>query len=180
MKYNNHKKSQTKIIWLTGISGVGKTTLSNALYRKLYKKYKVKKIDGDIFRKKNKIKKIFTKKNIILNNLKIINFISKILNKYDFILVSVISPLKKTRLYAKKKFNKLYYEICVKCKFQTLNKRDTKGLYYKANLGKLKLIGYNSKIKYEISNYKVLTINTDTLSLKKSLKKIIDNVKIEI
>ena len=169
-----------KIIWFTGLSGAGKTTLSNILYKKLNYKYKVKKIDGDIFRKKNNIKKVFSKKNIIFNNLKIIDLIEKNLNKYDFILVSVISPLKKTRLLAKKKFNKFYYEVFVKCNFQTLNERDTKGLYHKANLGNLKLIGYNSKIKYEQSNYKILTIKTDSFSLKECLKKIINKLKIRV
>ena len=43
----------TKIIWFTGLSGSGKTTLANAFYKLLKrKKYKVKKIDGDAFRKK--------------------------------------------------------------------------------------------------------------------------------
>ena len=48
---NNSK--QAKIIWFTGLSGSGKTTLSKKLMKKLSsKKFKVKIIDGDIFRKK--------------------------------------------------------------------------------------------------------------------------------
>tara|TARA_B110000238_G_scaffold139467_1_gene150449 strand:+ start:120 stop:662 length:543 start_codon:yes stop_codon:yes gene_type:complete len=177
MKKKDLKKT-SKIIWFTGISGVGKTTLSNALFNKLKKKYRIKKIDGDIFRKKNKIKKIFTKKNILYNHKKIINYIKEISPKYDLILVSVISPLRKTRLIAKKEFNKNYYEINAKCSFKTLNARDTKGLYFKANLGKINLIGYNSKIKYEKSIYKVITINTNILTIKESLNKILLKTKI--
>ena len=58
-----------KIIWFTGLSGSGKTTLAKFITKKLKKrKYKVKGIDGDIFRKKNKTRNSFTKKNIIKKN----------------------------------------------------------------------------------------------------------------
>ena len=45
----------TKILWFTGLSGTGKSTLANILSSKLSKvKFKVKVIDGDNFRKKKK------------------------------------------------------------------------------------------------------------------------------
>ena len=60
----------SKIIWFTGLSGAGKTTLSLNLCKNLKKlKFKVKKIDGDIFRKKKVSAKSFTKKNIIESEL---------------------------------------------------------------------------------------------------------------
>ena len=79
---------RAKIIWFTGLSGSGKTTLSKSISKSLKKNYKVKHIDGDIFRKKNKSKNIFTKKNINENNLRIIQFIQTIVSKYDYIFVS--------------------------------------------------------------------------------------------
>lgn len=167
-----------KIIWLTGISGVGKSTLANLIIKK-FKKDKIKflQIDGDIFRKKTKLKNSFTKKNIESNNNKIINNIKKNYKKFDFTIVSVISPLRKTRLKAYKLFNKNYYEIYVYCSMKTLIKRDPKGLYEKAKQNKIKnLIGYNSKIKYEKSIYKILKINTDLLNKKKSLDKILKKI----
>ena len=49
----------TKILWFTGLSGVGKSTLSKILGIKLTKlSFKVKIIDGDIFRTKNKNKNL--------------------------------------------------------------------------------------------------------------------------
>ena len=170
---------KTKIIWFTGLSGSGKTTLSNQLYNYLKKKdsgFRIKVLDGDKFRKKNK-KNFFSKKSIIKNNLEIINHISTIINKYDFILVSVISPLLKTRKIAKKKFKENYYEINVRCPVNVLILRDTKNLYKLALAKKLKnLIGFNSYIKYEKSDYKVLIIKTNILSKKKSLEKIINYI----
>ena len=69
----------TKILWFTGLSGVGKSTLSKILSIKLTKlSFKVKIIDGDIFRTKNKNKNNFSKTNILKNNLSIINYIKKI------------------------------------------------------------------------------------------------------
>ena len=110
-----------KIIWLTGLSGSGKSTLANNLKKKLtIKNKKVKIIDGDKFRKENKIKNSFSKKNIYKNNISIIKKIYKIKHNYDFIVVSVISPLKKTRLIAKKTFGKCYFEVFVNCSIKEL------------------------------------------------------------
>ena len=135
---------KAKILWFTGLSGSGKTTLGNLVFdylKKYRKNFKIKKIDGAIFRKKKKLKS-FTKDNIIENNLKIINYIKNINSKYDFILVSVISPLIKTRQIARKFFLENYYEIHAKCSISTLIKRDTKKLYELAKKKKLKnLIG---------------------------------------
>jgi len=171
----------TKIIWFTGLSGSGKSTLANTFYKLLKgKKCKVKKIDGDVFRKKKKHLNNFTKKNIIKNNLSIINYISKIKHKYEYILVAVISPILKTRLLAKKKFGNNYYEIYVHCSIKTLEKRDTKGLYAAARKKIIKnLIGYNSSIKYEKSRYSKIDINTDKFNLKKYIQIITNKIKLK-
>ena len=168
----------TKILWFTGLSGAGKSTLSKILGIKLTKlNFKIKIIDGDIFRTKNKNKNNFSKTNIIKNNLSIINYIKKIQKKYDFILVSVISPLLITRNIARTKFGVNYFEIYVKCKIKTLEKRDTKQLYAMAKKNLIKnLIGYNSNIKYEVSRYKKIIIDTDKLSKLKSINLIIKKI----
>lgn len=168
---------KSKIIWLTGLSGSGKTTLSNYISKKLKnKKFKVKKIDGDLFRKKNKTTE-FNKSSITKNNLSIINFVDKIKEKYHFIIISVISPLKKTRQKAKKIFGNEYYEVYVNCSIRELIARDTKNLYKMAKIGEIKnLIGYNSKINYERTDYKKITVHTHLETLKQSSKKIIDRV----
>tara|TARA_Y100001970_G_scaffold262839_1_gene347601 strand:+ start:4434 stop:4949 length:516 start_codon:yes stop_codon:yes gene_type:complete len=167
-----------KVVWFTGLSGVGKSTISNELFKKLRKrKYKVLKIDGDVFRKKKKYKKKFTKKIIYKNNFEIIKKVKSIRNKYDYTLVSVISPLYKTRKYSKNLFKKLYYEIFLYCSLKTLKKRDTKGLYKKADMKIINnLIGYKSKISYEKSKYKVLKIKTDKYSIAKSVSKTLEYI----
>ena len=161
-----------KIVWLTGLSGAGKTTLCKKIQSYLINK-KCLLIDGDLFRKKNK-QFSFSKKNIINNNLQIIDYCKKKFDRYDYILVSVISPLKKTRKYAYKTFKENYFEIYIFASLKVLIKRDTKGLYELSKKGIIKnLIGYNSKIKYEKSDHKHLSVNTSKLTKKESVLKII-------
>ena len=167
-----------KIIWLTGLSGVGKTTLSIKINSFLKFNKKCLIIDGDTFRKKNK-QFSFSKKNIIKNNLQIIDYCKKSLDKYDYIIVSVISPLKKTRKYAYKIFKQNYFEIYLFASIKTLVKRDTKGLYALSKKGLINnLIGHRSKINYEKSEHKFLRINTNILSLEESLKRVLAYAKI--
>lgn len=161
--------SFSKIVWFTGLSGSGKSTLANKLNQLLKKKFKTLRIDGDKIRKKTK-KKTFNKSDIIKNNLSIINLINKKKN-YDFIIVSVISPLLKTRTKAKKIFKKNYIEVYVNCPITELVKRDTKGLYKLAKQNKINnLIGYKSKVMYEKSKYKKLSINTKKINVANSIK----------
>ena len=168
---------KSKIIWFTGLSGSGKTTLSNYIFKKLKnKKFKVKKIDGDIFRKKNKVNK-FTREGIIKNNLEIIKKISDIMLKYDYIIISVISPLKQTRKLAYNKFKENYFEVYTKCSIKKLIKRDPKKLYFKAKNNLIKdLIGFNSKIQYEETNYKKIIVNTGNNTIRQSADKIFKKI----
>ncbi len=167
-----------KIIWFTGLSGSGKSTLSKFLYKYLKKNnFKTKIVDGDLFRKKKKNLKDFTKKNIFENNLSIIKYISKIQKNYDYILVSVIAPLSSTRRKAKNFFGKNYFEIYVNCSQKELFRRDPKGLYELARKNVLKnMIGFNSKIIYEKSNYSKITINTEKNNVQNCIKKILKKI----
>tara|TARA_A100001388_G_C28768886_1_gene502548 strand:- start:1279 stop:1800 length:522 start_codon:yes stop_codon:yes gene_type:complete len=168
------KKKIGRIIWFTGLSGSGKSTLANSLKKYLVSlKYKVLIVDGDKFRKKTKNSGSFTKKNILINNISIINFIRGRQFNYDYILVAVISPLRNSRNKARKLFMDKYSEIFTKCSIKNLKKRDTKGLYKLADQRKItNLIGYKSKIKYERSNYKVIIIDTSKYNIKKTTEAI--------
>ena len=164
-----------KIIWLTGLSGAGKTTISKKL-EKNFKKKRCLLIDGDIFRKKTK-QTSFSKKNIVKNNLKIINYCKKNFKKFDYIIVSVISPLRKTRKIASLVFKQNYFELYVFANLKTLEKRDTKGLYALSKKGIVKnLIGFKSGIKYEKSLHKYLRLNTNKFTKKQCMIKVLKYV----
>jgi adenylylsulfate kinase len=172
------KNYLSNVIWLTGLSGAGKSTLANKLNDKLkIQGFKIKKIDGDTFRKKTQNLRNFSKKNITNNNNLIIDKLKQIYKNYDYSIISVISPLRLTRIRAKNFFGKKYFEVYVKCGIKELQRRDTKGLYKLAKERKINnLIGYNSKILYENSKYEKIVVNTKLLNIKNSINKIIKKI----
>ena len=99
---------------------------------------------------------------------------------YNFVIVSVISPLKVTRQKAKNEFGNNYIEVYVYCILRKLVKRDTKGLYKLAKKKKINnLIGYNSKIKYEKTYYKKIIVNTGTQNIRQSTNKILKDLSLK-
>lgn len=167
------------IIWFTGLSGSGKTTLSHHLKEILNKAgFSVFQVDGDTFRKKKKAKNTFTKKEILENNYNIIAYCQSLVGKYDFIIVSVISPLQETRQKAKEIFKKDYLEIFLYCPIEDLLKRDPKNLYKRALAGEIKnLIGFSEDNPYEIPKKPDLMIDTSKNSIDESLGKIMNLIK---
>lgn len=170
------------IIWFTGLSGSGKTTLSDRVKKELEKLgYSVYQVDGDIFRKERKSRNSFTKGEILKNNYQIISYCQSIFSKYDFIIVSVISPFKETRRKAKTAFGKDYLEIFLSCPLEELIKRDPKKLYSKALSGKIEnLIGFSEENPYEIPENPDLVIDTLKESVNGALDKIISLIKSKI
>ena len=65
----------------------------------------------------------------------------------------------------------------IKCGLKELTKRDTKGLYKKAK-NKLvnNLVGFNSKIKYEKSNYKKIIVDTEKYNISKCTNLILKKI----
>jgi len=167
------------IIWFTGLSGSGKTTLSKQLQKILESKgFSVLHVDGDIFRKENKNKNSFSKKEILRNNYGIISYCKSLIKNHDFIIVSVISPFQETRQKAKKIFKKDYVEVFLYCSMEELLKRDTKKLYKRAMVGEINnLIGFSKESPYEIPQAPDLMIDTSKENVGESLKKIIDLIK---
>ena len=106
------KLKLSKIVWFTGLSGSGKQPFLKLLLKNFKLKSTKLNILMVIFSERKNINS-FSRKNIILNNLLIINYIKKIQKKFDYVVISVISPLIKTRLIAKKYFKENYFEIFV-------------------------------------------------------------------
>ena len=171
----------TKIIWFTGMSGAGKSTLCRLLEPELKKRWHtVKTFDGDAVRELKK-NNDFSFEGIVENNLEIINQINKeIKNKrYEFILVSVISPFLETRNVARTKWQNNYIEVYVKCHLDELIERDTKGLYRKYLEGNMpNMIGMN-EIPYEDPKDPSIEINTSLLNTSESLNLLIEYLKAE-
>ncbi len=154
------------IIWLTGLSGSGKTTISSLLMDKIKSDgYSIEWYDGDRVRKELKRESDFSKDGILKNSFELINKINTTKGKTDFILISLITPFNEVRKYAREIFGKEYFEVYIKCDENTLIERDTKGLYKKAFNGELdNLIGFGEKLPYEEPTAPDLILETNLIS----------------
>jgi|TARA_B100000131_G_scaffold319434_1_gene365315 adenylylsulfate kinase-like enzyme len=158
------KNKTSKIIWFTGMSGAGKSYYSEYIKKILEKEnLKVNIIDGDIIRDKYKIPVGFSFDEICNNNKNIANICKEEYKNFDVTIVSVISPYESVRKQIKRLFENDLFYIYVHADIDSLKKRDTKGLYRKADIGLIdNLIGYSKKSIYEKPENADLILNTSS------------------
>ena len=129
----------SKVLWFTGLSGSGKTTIANELEQKLYKMgIRTYILDGDNIRHGLNSDLGFTKADRV-ENIRRIGEVSKLmLDAGIVVLTSFISPFKREREMVRSLFKKSeFIEIFVDTPIEVAEKRDPKGLYKKAREGKL-------------------------------------------
>lgn len=157
---NTIKPTPAKTIWLTGLSGAGKTTLAKYLQRY----YEGVLIDGDDMRKGISHDLAFDnlgrKQNICMAA-----HICKMVNDSNHTAIAAImSPLKEHRDEAKKIIGE-FFMVYVACDLETLQSRDTKGLYAKYQKGEVKnMVGLD--LPYEVPEDANLVVNTANMSIK--------------
>ncbi len=167
----------SKVIWLTGMSGSGKSTISSLLEEKLLDKgCSVKILDGDEVRTNLTSDLGFSKEDRD-ENVKRIAYVAKCISDVDGIaIVAAISPYREARqkaigLIGEDKF----LGVFVKCDIETLISRDVKGLYEKAIRGEIpNFTGisdpYEDPLKFEV------VCNTAVETVEESVSKIIKNM----
>jgi adenylylsulfate kinase len=166
------------VIWLTGLPGSGKTTIAKALYPRLKELgFKVELLDGDIVRKELSPELGFTKQDREIHARRVV-YLSKILSRNGIIgIVSLISPYRDFRRYARTEtnMNNNFYEVYVKCSLETCIARDPKGLYKKALSGEIKdLTGLQDP--YEEPDNPEIIVDTEKQTLEECVNKIIYKV----
>src|SRR5690348_12491074 len=150
-------------IWLTGIPGSGKTTISNLLKDYLQKKnMPVIILDGDEIRKTVSKDLGFSPQDRKEHNLRVIE-IAKLLVKNNFTaIIPLISPYKETRNLARREIPN-FVEVYVKASLDTCIKRDPKGLYQKAKNGEItNLTGLQSPYEEPINPELILDTEKST------------------
>lgn len=128
------------VLWFTGLSASGKSTLANLIEEELnILGYKTYMIDGDNLRNGLNSDLGFDD-NDRHENIRRISHLSSILIQAGVItIVAAISPFKKDREFARSLVDKdEFIEIFVDTSIKICEKRDTKGLYKKAKEGKIK------------------------------------------
>lgn len=126
------------ILWITGISGSGKTTIGKSFYKKFKKKHKnTIFLDGDEFRSLfgNDLK--YSIKDRDKNAQRMTAFVKYLSNQKINLIISANITSNKYRVWCKKNL-KNFIQIYIKARIQSLIKRDYKGLYKKALNKKIK------------------------------------------
>ena len=158
-------------LWFTGLSGAGKTTITQALEKKLRESgYGIEVLDGDVVRT-NLTKGLGFSKADRDENIRRIGFVSHLLTRHGVIvLVSAISPYRDIREEVRQKIGD-FVEIFVNAPLAVCEGRDVKGLYEKARKGEIKgFTGIDDP--YEEPLNPEVECRTDLESLEESVAKV--------
>ncbi len=173
-KINGHKG---QVLWMTGLSGSGKSTIANELEKILYSQGKKTYIlDGDNIRHGLNKDLGFTDKDRV-ENIRRVAEVAKLMCDAGLIVITAfISPFRLEREMARSLFEKNdFKEIYISTPLKVAEKRDPKGLYKKARQGKIpNFTGIDSI--YESPINPELEIDTSKVSLSKAVKKILNMI----
>ena len=171
-KMNGHKG---QVLWLTGLSGSGKSTIANALEKQLYAEgKKTYVLDGDNIRHGLNKDLGFTDKDRV-ENIRRVAEVAKLMCDAGLIVITAfISPFRTEREMARSLFQSSEFkEIFISTPLKIAEQRDPKGLYKKARSGEIpNFTGINSP--YEKPIKPELTIDTSKTSITQSVKKILE------
>jgi bifunctional enzyme CysN/CysC len=174
-KRNGHKAT---VLWFTGISGAGKSTIAKALEKKLWKEGKqTVLLDGDQVRHGLNGDLGFSPKDRT-ENIRRVGELARLFYEHgNIVLCTFVSPYKADRERVKSLFPEgSFHEIHVTCNPETAQERDPKGLYQKAKDGEISgLTGYDAD--HEVSEKPSLTIDTDNISVEEILKELEEIIK---
>jgi adenylylsulfate kinase len=163
------------VLWFTGLSGSGKSTIAHAVEERLHAMGKLTYVfDGDNVRQGLCKDLNFSPEDRSENLRRISEMIRLFLDAGIICLTAFISPLKADREKAKTMINcGRFFEIYVKCPLDVCEQRDVKGLYKLARSGKIKnYTGISSP--YEEPYHPDLILNTSVHSLDECVTKVME------
>lgn len=171
------KKYKKSILWFTGLSGSGKTTIAKEIVKKLQEEGQpVMLLDGD------EIRDIFKNTGFDKESrLRHINDVAKMavyLQKKGIIpIVSLISPYTESRENAKK-LSDDFLEIYVDTSLVVCEMRDVKGLYKKARAGEItNFTGIHESSPYEVPTNPDIIVHTSGISIEACVEKVLNKIK---
>ena len=169
------------LIWFSGLSGSGKSTIANALESKLHTlKISTYTLDGDNIRFGISKDLNFSPNDRKENIRRIAEIGNLFIDAGIITIASFISPYKKDREEVKKIVGqKNYIEVYIKTSFAECERRATKGLYKKARTGEIKnMTGVTAP--YEVPTNADIEIDTLKESIEESSTRIMNFIKTKL
>lgn len=171
-------QQRSKVLWLTGLSGSGKSTVAKYLERVLFVEgYLPQVLDGDNIRFGINSNLSFSSEDR-LENIRRIAEISKLYLHSGIICInSFISPTREMRDLARSIVgSEDFIEIYINAPIEVCEARDVKGLYQKARAGLIKgFTGIDDP--YEAPENPELEIRTDQMSIEDSARRIVEYLR---
>ena len=171
-------QQKSKVLWLTGLSGSGKSTIAQHLEQKLFAEgYFAQVLDGDNIRSGINNNLGFSIEDRKENIRRIAEIAKLYLNSGVISLNSFISPTIGIRDYAKSIIGEEdFIEIYINAPIEVCEQRDVKGLYKKARRGEIKgFTGIDSP--YEPPLQPAMEIKTDKLSIENAVTQLFEFIE---
>ena len=171
-------KQKPCVLWFTGLSGSGKSTVANLVERRLHAlQHRTYILDGDNVRHGLNKDLGFTDVDRVENIRRIAEVSSLMVDAGLIVLASFISPFRNERRMARELLNDgEFLEIFVDAPLEVCEQRDPKGLYEKARAGNIKnFTGIDSP--YEVPEQADLTIDTSNLSPDRAAEHVVEMLR---
>ena len=169
------KEQKPAVLWFTGLSGSGKSTIANALQQKLFALDKhTFVLDGDNVRHGLNRDLGFTDADRV-ENIRRVSNVAKLMSDAGLItLVSFISPFRSERRMARNMMTEgEFIEVFVDTPLEVAEERDVKGLYKRARAGEIKnFTGLDSP--YEAPDDPEIRINTVEMTAEEAAEQILN------
>jgi len=171
-RLNNHKSG---LIWLTGLSAAGKSTIALAVEKELYDRgIRTYVLDGDNVRHGLNSNLGFSPEDR-KENIRRIGEVAKLMADAGvLVLTAFISPYREDRDMVRKLFDGDHFaEVFIKCSLEECEKRDPKGLYKKARAGVIK--NYTGvSAPYEEPDNPELTVDTECCDIDGAVRQVLE------
>ena len=169
------KNQKGQVVWLTGLSGAGKSTIANLVEKRLHAAGRhTYLLDGDNVRHGLNKDLGFTEEDRVENIRRVAEVARLMVDAGLIVLVSFISPFRSERRMARELMEDgEFVEVFVDTPIQVAEQRDVKGLYKKARAGQLKnFTGVDSP--YEPPEHAEIVIDTTAASPEQAAELIFD------